>query len=424
MIKTILSWLALAVGLLCLVYSAWLGWQSDYLSAEIDSDTLIELNEKLEPGFFPSFVSAPLKKALQKSIEEPNVDIASLLQVLELYLQRNPLDANAWLYGSQFYQRLGDVKSASSYLAVAHRLSERTKSTLLKVFNRYLEMGLVDQAVSVAHDIAVVNPGEFRRLFYLMGRLSKDYGYLVNELIPKEVLFPELVQDNDSSENNIYYDWALVDAMRSKNTSLADEVWKVIPLEQKKNSVLGVKYLNYLADLQRIDLIESVWSELISSPASVGRILNDGDGEASPCWQVKENESVEVDVASSNHESALLKVVFLGEANVNLSHMSCLVLVQPQVKYKLTGRYKAKNISTLSGPFVDVHFPGKKEGYGRIEDVIGSSPWNSFELSFEVPDNTYIARIRVRRNRTELLDSKISGTVWFDSFELSEMESN
>jgi len=43
-------------------------------------------------------------------------------------------------------------------------------------------------------------------------------------------------------------------------------------------------------------------------------------------------------------------------------------------------------------------------------------------VDFDVPEDINFVEIRVRRRATDLLDSKISGTVWFDSFKLSLIE--
>ena len=423
MIRSIFLFFVLASAFLGLLFSAFLSWNSDYLSVEISNDEGLLFDVKRHSNSPPNLVTEPLKKMLQRGASEPNIDPNSFLRILELYLQRSPLDASAWLYGSQFYQRVGDKESASLYLSVAHRLSETNTPVLFKVFNRYLEMGLVDQSISVAHDIVIVKPGEFRRLFYLMGRLSNDYPRLVDELIPKDIKSSELIEKGFSSENNFYYNWALIDAIRSKNTLLANEVWLITPSGQK-NSSLGVKYLDYLAGLQQVDLLKKTWSEVVLSDVIEGYVLNQGDDESSPCWNIKETDNAELSVISNERISTALKVKFLGKENVNFNHMSCLVLVQPSKQYELTGRYKTNNISTLSGPYVDVHFPGIKEGYRRVDDVIGNSSWTSFKLVFDVPNNAHIARIRIRRNKTKLLDSKISGTVWFDSMELSKLEVN
>ena len=71
--------------------------------------------------------------------------------------------------------------------------------------------------------------------------------------------------------------------------------------------------------------------------------------------------------------------------------------------------------------FIDIAFPGSKKSIVRSDALIGSWPWTNFELDFKVPAEAVFAVIRVRRNRTNLLDSKISGSVWFSGLTLDEI---
>jgi len=420
MFKKNLLKLLVLFGILGLFFSSWLLWMNDSLIAQNSSISSSELSDEFDNAHYPVLLSEPIKQLLNQGVVNPNINTDSALKLLELYLQRNPLDAKVWLMGSQLYQRNGDINQASLYLAVAHRLSETNTTVLMKVFNRYLELNLIDEAMSVAHDISIAKPSEFRRLFFLMGRLSNDYVRVANEVIPKVGLWAERGNVN-SLEDDAYYNWALSDAIKAKNKGLASAVWKVIPVEYKYNSGLGIRYLDFLVELQDFKSVNDIWDDVVGSPMVVGQITPQGGDKVSPCWNFDKNKGFDLNITLDERSSALLELAFLGDSNINFNHISCLIPVQPGVRYQLSGRFKGDKISTLSGPYLDVYFPGMKKGRRRTDSAIGSWPWTEFELLFDVPESAYFAKVRIRRNKTKLLDSKISGSVWFDSMKLSQL---
>ena len=418
MFRVIICLAILVPSFLFLIFSAWLSWSSDSLQRSIKHTSIESLNEHVE---YPILVIDPIKDFLAKTRDQTNISSDILLENLQVYLNRNPLDTDAWLVGSKIHQQSGNIKSASLYLSVAHSLSETNTPALLRVFNRYLELNLIDQAMPVAKNIAIAKPHEFRRLFYLMSRLSDNDVLVVDKMIPKKPP-QKRVRSQPSEISNIYYEWAILDSIRTQNTLLAKEVWKVIPSHEKANSLVGVKFLNYLSQFQKLEFFESVWEEVVSNPLSPESLLNYNGAVNTPCWQIKPNRNVEVMVSEGDNASTLLEVNFLGGANINYNHLSCLIPVNPKKKYKFSGKYRSENISTLSGAFVEIGFPGVKRRIGRSQEIIGNSSWRRFNINFDVPDDIYIIEAKVRRNATKLLDSKISGTVWFDSFELTSIE--
>jgi len=418
MYKVILFFTIMVPGFLSLVFAAWLMWKSDSMQGELNGVAVHSMNQPID---YPVLVVDPIKSFLSKASSEANVNIDDVFKALEIYLSRNPLDAEAWLIGSKLYQQSSNDDLASLYLSVAHRLSETNTPVLLKVFNRYLELNLIPEAMPVARDISIANPSEFRRLFYLMSRLRDDYAYTVANMIPKETLNKTFVLNEASDIGNVYYQWAMKDSIRLGNHLLAKEIWSVIPTEEKFDSAIGVDYLAYLSKFQSVNKLQFVWKDVVGAHMADGALLNYKGAGASPCWRVIPNDNVDVDIAGVD-DSTVLAVNFLGEANVNYNHLRCLTPVKPQKKYRLSGRFKSKDITTLSGPYIDVYIPGVNKIINRTESIIGNSLWQDFQTDFNVPENVSFVELRVRRRPTNLLDSKISGAVWFDSLKLSLVE--
>ena len=400
-----------------MLWASWLLWQ-DYALAQRIIDGELDLREPGELEALPPFVLEPLRRTLFDASRRAD-NHPRTLEIAQEYIERRPLDAEGWLWASQFALRQGDEILAAEYLGIAHQLSRRYHPMLRRVFNRYLETGLTDQAVSVAHDLALANPSSFRNSFYILSRLTNDYDDLVSRLIPENVpTFREFPED-------MYYRRALDDARRLKNTALAEAVWSAMPGSLKAGSRSGLSLLNYLASQQNGDLAYQVWQDLTVGVLEVGSVENAGfEGEFDeniPCWQTRDAAGAKWSIDSNAYEGEQsLLVEFTGDENTNYHHLSCLVFVEPGKQYELTGMWAGRDISTLSGPYVEVHAPGVR-GSSRIEAKIGTWPWMSWSLVFDVPDNVSIMNIRIRRARTDYLDSKIAGRVWFDDFNLKQL---
>jgi hypothetical protein len=402
------------------LWVAWLIWQNDTLSERITAGDL-EIDGPQALLSLPPLVTGPLRQVLFQGSQTVDADNAFLATVADEYIRRRPLNSDGWLLASQFRQRNHETELAAAYLGTAHLLSRTNSPILMKVFNRYLALGLIDQAMPVAKDLVFAKPDSFRKLFYLLTRLNTDYPAVVEQVIPSKV------PTHREYQPAIYYSWALNDAVRAKNDKLAEAVWAATPAPLKLDSAFGLNYLNYLVSLQDWQKVQPVWQGLTGETIEFGQVAR-ADFELpldanSPCWQAKETAGASWaldDYAYQGKQS--LKVEFDGEENPYYAHLSCFVPVQPGATYTLTGRWAGEGISTLSGPFLDVYAPGVKGFYKRNQAMLGNWPWAEFEVGFTVPEGAEVISVRVRRNKTDAFDSKISGRVWFDDFELVEKE--
>jgi len=407
---------------------AWVLWLDEKSSLNINyknNDSTLEplsidsMNQAVEE--LPPLVIQPIRNLLYAASKDVNVNNELLVHIAVEYTKRRPLDVDGWLWASLFSQRIDNTSEAKRYLKVAHQLAKRNTPKLNQVFTRYLELGLVDNALPVARDISYANPRKFRRLFYLLSRLKPDYNSVVQQVIPDSVL------THRGYDPNFYYKWALSDAIRAKNAKLARVVWSAVPDQIKSTPSFGLEYLKYLAILQKSADFISASEDISSDEYAVGEIINPsfesgliGD---QPCWQIRESSSVSwsQDDKGYNDDSGLL-LEFNGIENVNYAHVSCLIAVEGGVSYRLSGYWSGADITTLSGLYIDVYSPGVKGVYSRIKSKVGSWPWEPFVMEFDVPDTIEMLSLRIRRNKTDFLDSKISGRVWFDAFKLQKVE--
>ena len=206
MLRTVLLRALLFLSVLGLFFSSWLLWLNDSLDVRINNNfPENSLSNDLNIGRYAFLFSSPTRSFLKQSITDPNSDNVFLLELLNQYLDENPLDANVWVIGSKLYQRENDIESASKYLAVAYRLSKTNTIVLFNIFNRYLELGLIESALPVAHDLVLAKPNEFRRIYYLMSRLTDNYSLLVDQMIPKKRYVNGLIKKQFSFDQYFYW---------------------------------------------------------------------------------------------------------------------------------------------------------------------------------------------------------------------------
>ncbi len=422
--KQLIGWAIFFCTIISLSYLSIIFWQSDQLAVkarngQLSADSLKPLNAA------ENFFHAPLNEILHKASSEVGVNNQLLLEIAKEYIERRPLDSNGWLWASLFAQRTDLDSLAESYLTVAHSLSVNNTHQLIKVFNRYLEIGKVEEVMPVAHDISFIRPEEFRKIFYLLTRLNSNYDDVINSVIPKTVNNSRL---RKVYPQDVYYSWALNDAMRAKNDALASSVWSAIPNEYKLDSEYGLRYLGYLSLQQNKSQLAPVWLEQVGSAMPVGNFPKQKIGSANnPCWHSRstDQDSVKIE-ALTDFDTAGLKLSFLGTDNVNYSDLSCAIAVESGQQYVLSAQWSGEGITTLSGPFIDVFAPSvqAKEFYSRNDDMIGSWLWSDIEVDFTVPQNVEIINVRIRRRETDYLDSKISGQVSFRDFKLTAIETD
>lgn len=412
----------LSLALIVLLFCSWLFLQNDLLVEKIKSNDVDDVRSQIQKNTFPILVTEPIKRFLYQVLDVPTIDKRAEIQLVETYLNRKALDAGGWLIASQLYQQAGDIALARDSLAISHLLSKTNMPILSKVFNRYLEMGLIEEASVVAHDIVSAKPGEFRRLFYLMSRLTDDSKYreLIRIMLPASI--SDRTRETKKIEVDTYYNWALSDALRRKNIMLALAVWEETPIEIRMESKLSLNYMNYLANNQEVELLKSAFSDLAGRQVAPGSMFEIPQSPVSPCWAIREVEDANVSIMKGEAGKQVFHVSFSGGSNLDYYHLSCLVLFEPNSRYKLVGRYRGENISTLSGPYIEVIFPGGRPVSYQNEARIGSWPWINFEIDISVPDEVEVAKIRLRRKSTELLDSKVHGDVWFEVISLNEID--
>jgi hypothetical protein len=81
---------------------------------------------------------------------------------------------------------------------------------------------------------------------------------------------------------------------------------------------------------------------------------------------------------------------------------------------------KTRAVTTKCGPKIEMC--GIRSPFCRSsESLIGDNEWKELSISFRTPDQIFGGMVRVRREKTDKFDRFISGTVWIDNIQLTEV---
>ncbi len=137
-------------------------------------------------------------------------------------------------------------------------------------------------------------------------------------------------------------------------------------------------------------------------------------------WQTGATPGVTVDRAEpvGKTNRIALELEFDGSQNLSFARVQQQVVVDGGVEHTLSYSVRSQDVSTDQGLFVEV-VPG---GGGRPlfvgPMVLGSADWQTQTGTFHVPAETSTLLVRLRRNKSRQIDSRIQGTVWLDGFRL------
>ncbi len=114
-----------------------------------------------------------------------------------------------------------------------------------------------------------------------------------------------------------------------------------------------------------------------------------------------------------------LRIIFDGRENVDFYHVYQFVPLEPKREYVLKAQVKTRDLTTKSGIKLEVLGVGHTLQTAS-EALIGDNGWKEITLTFRTAPGSEGALIRVRREKTDRFDRRISGTVWIDNVQLRE----
>jgi tetratricopeptide (TPR) repeat protein len=345
-------------------------------------------------------------------------DMNRVLGQVEIALRLQPTSAPRWLVLSQLAERLGERERARQALDTALRLDLHNVRLRWEAALLALRWDEPDTAMEHLRYVLAVDPAQADAAFQLASTILAP-GVEPASLLPSEPE-PLLV--------------IIRLAMRDGDLSLAQAAWQrlvecapTIPLELQR------AYLEFLLKEGDAAGARQLWTQLVAVGTSdkANNLMWNGGFERERLrgwgfdWKVRHAWGVEASLdhfaAASGRKS--LRLTFNSSPTLDFSGVYQFVVVQPGAEYRLRAFAKALEFTTQSGVKLQVVIRDGEEVLGETPAIAGTTAdWVPLETQVQVPSDTSLVIVRVRRERAPGPEGNLGGKVWLDDITLTPVE--
>lgn len=384
--------------------------------ARIPTAQSLQLAVRLDPGN-PEY-HRQLGRLFEYSVADINFAMAE--QELKRATELNPHDPQAWLDLGHAFESQGKTAEAEACVRQAHILSPTNPNFHWIIGNFYLLHGNVDEAF---HHFKIVMEGDSQynqALFSTAWKATEDGNKILAMLIP----------------NNVPAEFEYLNFLLAQKRYLeAKDIWnRIITSSQAFPPRQAGPYLDNLLGSHRPQEAYQIWTDLLKrglikpiyQETSRNLIVN-GDFEEHPLnmgfdWRIGsfEDAEAELDETTYHSPSHALLIQFSGKQNLDYRQIYQFVRVQAGRPYRLRGLMKTEEITTDSGPRLEVrdaYDPGALEKFS--DHVTGTTTgWTTLTLDFNSGPKTELIIVGIARLPSHKLNNKIAGKVWVDDLSL------
>jgi tetratricopeptide (TPR) repeat protein len=296
--------------------------------------------------------------------------------------------------------------------AVLRRLSELTPNSIAYLWEGSmlaLRLGDTTTAMEDLRTVATADPRRRNRVFDMCWKVIGDPEPILQNVVSDEVLpsyLTYLISTDKLTET-----YAVWNRMREKEID---------------NEDIELRYVDFLLRRRDVETATVVWNKLFPGAKNDSLVWN-GSFEDKLIgrgfdWRIRKVEGVKIDfdAAKKTDGERSLRLEFSGENNVNFSHVSQIIPVEPGSDYILTSNISTEDITTRNGIGWEVFCHGMRE---KSETVTGTVDWTDNDLTFTTPQDCRFINLRLRRFKSNKLDKYISGTAWVDNVNLFKLGS-
>ncbi|NWF98328.1 MAG: hypothetical protein HXY52_05255 [Nitrospirae bacterium] len=331
-------------------------------------------------------------------------------------LKRNPLQGGCWLDLANIYKTQGQILQAGETLKRAVALNANNPQIIWEAGLFYLNNNNIKDALQNFKQFIILNPGAQQTVYDLLYKLPVNSDDIINVLLPY---------------NYSYHKNYLLYLISTKRINDAKNVWKNL-YKQNVEDELILKYTDFLISEHYYEEAKEIWDKFISA-----KFQKSENENASEIWNNsfelkmlrggfdwKINEAKGVDIYIDNdihiHGKRSLGIDFNGTENLGITLASQVVMVKPGAAYRLKANIKTNKITTTNGIYFNITGHDCKELNVNSEVVTGTNFWKELLIDFKVPNTCNALTIMIKRDRSQKLDNKISGSVWIDQIILTQ----
>ena len=404
-----------------LVLTGWVGkaYVADVLARRPTVDNL-ERAVKLDPS------NADYRMRLGRLYEYSPSNLQ--LEKAEDHFRRaahlNSYDPQTWLELAAALEFQGKIAEAGACLRQVDLLAPNLPAYQWPIANFYLLQGNIDEAFRHFRVVLAGTSQYNSNVFGLAWKATDDAGKILQQLIPERV-----------STEFSYLNFLL----SQRRLDEAQAVWKRIVAGREAFSPgQSSPYIDNLVGAQRADEAYQVWTDLqkkglirYSSLPSENNLLSNGEFEDELLnmgfdWRIVSVQGIYAGLDTSTYHSPshALLVQFPGKQNLQYQHVYQYVKVSPGQSYRLQALMKTEDITTDSGPRLEVYDAYNAAALDKsTDDLTGTSDgWTSLLLDFATGPKTELIVVRLVRLPSKKFDNLISGKVWLDDVRLAPVQ--
>jgi tetratricopeptide (TPR) repeat protein len=348
-----------------------------------------------------------------------NMDQKKSIYYLHQAIDRNPLEQSYWINLAKVHQRIGEKNAFEKDLEKAILVFPTSYQGRWVAGNLFLQEGALDKALPHFSYILKHYPEQSSLVYDVLSKVVDDPDFIFEKLVPEEPAY---------LGQYLSYLYEMGDSESAK------KVWKKkISMGYQTERSEALRHIEFLIAQGEINEAYEIWKARLqeegSSISSDGNLITNGSFEKEKIlgggfdWKISNvpGAKVSFDQSVAFEGKSSLKITFDGKENVDFYHLSQLVSLKPNTDYLLKAYMRTKAVTTKSGLKIEVYGIGSSF-YGASESLIGDNDWKQLNVAFRTPAQSQAGVVRVRREKTDKFDRLISGTVWLDNVQLTELK--
>lgn len=383
------------------------------LALRADSKQLAELSISLAPND-PQTHS--ILAVLNDKTFSPE-DFRKTVEEYEKAAALSPNDYRLWFQLGKARERSGDAAGAERALRKSLELAPNYSEVQWALGNMLLRQGKAEEA------------------FYLIRQAADGNEKFVDPAVSTawQIFDGDISQIKqaigDSSKTNAALASFL---LKQERFDEAFAAWRSLPPEERKTVFRqrGEELYNQLVSAKKYRNALKVWTEITDDDSrkyEVGKItdggfeINEKQEKTSVFdWQIAEAAQplIGVDTERSHGGKMSRRIIFNSPNGADFRQFLQAVAVEPGKKYEFSMFYRSdlKTAATLRWEIVNA---SDGQILAATEPIAAKSEWANLKIEFVIPETTEAVIIRLARAVCGSAICPISGSVWFDDFELN-----
>ena len=142
-------------------------------------------------------------------------------------------------------------------------------------------------------------------------------------------------------------------------------------------------------------------------------------------WRLSrsKNPRIKPDITYGIKGRKALRITIRKQKPVNFKHVSQRLMLS-KGSYELSFRYRTDTLKTTKGLTWRIRcIEGGKEVLAESLPMLGSNPWTSLVVKFDIPESCPVQLLRLEATSRFRHDHFFQGSAWFDDFVLNAVES-